>query len=182
MSIDLNNTKNVDADLNMFDNEHTIKIKESLELKIDWFRHVLLNLEKLDDRYSELTNKIHSNDTNLSSDISALREYIYTELKHLRNDLNNCKDHSHCTFDGVKNKLDNKLEKVRVKIDYEKERMEDKIFTKLNNKLEQLKDKTEKINSSVVSLKIKMAIIGTVSGILGSLILILAQCVFKKYF
>ena len=181
MAGDLTNI-DTNLELTMFDAENTTKIKNSLELKIDWFKHVLSNLEKLDNRYSKLTNKVHTIETDLRSNIASIKEYIYVELKYLRSEITDCKENSHNSFDQIKINFDTKVDKMGIKIDYEKDRLEDTILVKLNNKLDLLDVKTDKINTIVITLKVKMAMIGVLSGVVGSIILIAAQFIFKKYF
>ncbi len=177
MSDDLNNN-----DFIMFNNKSTSKLQKDLELKIDWFIHVLNSLEKLADKYVELNNKVHNSKSSLTSDIISVREYIYIELKNLRKDFGVCKDACHNSFDTIKNKLDAKVEKVIIKIDHEKEKIEDKILADLDNKLEKLNNRVDKMNDIITTVRIKIATIGALGGIFGSVSLFLIQIIAKKYF
>ena len=165
-----------------FDSESVSKSKESFELKIDWFKHVLKSIEKLNVETGKLNNKIHCNNTAFSSEVFSVKEYIYGELKSLRKEFSSCKDTCHGSFDGIKNKLDTKVEKVSIRIDYEKERIEDRLLLTLNKKLETLNSKVDKLSEGVVALRVKMALIGIMGGVFGSIVLFLAQLVTKKYF
>ncbi len=175
-------TINDNTTFTMFDSVSMAKSQKDLELKIDWFVHVLDSLEKLADKYSELTDKVYSNEASATDDLIVLREYIYTELKHLRSEFSACKDTCHGAFDNVKTNLDAKVEKVAVRIDYEKTRIEDKILTNFNDKIEKLNIKVDKMNDTVVSVRVKMATIGTLGGLVGSVFLFLIQLISKKYF
>jgi len=180
MSDNLN--KNNDLNFSIFDTTSVSKSQKDLELKIDWFVHVLNSLEKLADKYTELNNKMYIDKSSLTSDIISVKDSLYTELKNLRGEFSLCRDSCHSAFDAVKNKLDTKVEKVIVKMNYDKERMEDTVFSKLNERLEKLNNKVSTIHETLISVKIKIAMIGAVGGIFGSVVLLLIQLGIKKYF
>jgi len=174
--------------LNLFDDVITStstsisKAQKNLELKIDWFVRVLDSLEKLTDKNSELENKIHNNRTYLTSNIASTREYIYIELKNLRSDCSECKEKHHFLVESTKNNLEIKIDKVTIKIDTEIRRIEDKIIIEISKKLERLNIKVDKLNDTIISIRIKMATIGTIGGLVGSICLFITQFLFKKYF
>jgi len=181
-------------DLNLFDDVEvptptstststsTSKSQRNLELRIDWFVRVLDGLEKLTDKNSELENKIHNNKTLLTSKISSTREYIYSELKSLRSDFSKCKESQHCIMDHSKHNLDIKIDKVLSKIESETRRMEDKVFIDIYKTVEKLNVKVDKLNDVIVSIRIKIATVGTIGGLAGSICLFIIQFLFKKYF
>jgi len=175
MSDDLNNN-----DFIIFNDKS--KLQNDLELKVDWFIHVLNSLEKLADKYVELNNKVYNSKSSITYEIGSIKECIYIELKNLRNEFGVCKDACHNTFDTVKNKLDAKVEKIIIKIDHEKEKIEDKILADLDNKLEKLNNKVDKMNDIITTVRIKIATIGALGGIFGSVSLFLIQIITKKYF
>jgi len=179
-----NDSDKKNFDLNLFEDTSTttFKAQKNLELKIDWFVRVLNSLEKLTNKDFELENKIYSNKSYLTSNIASIREYIYSELKYLRSDFNKCKETHHCIIDSAKNNLEIKIDKVTIKIETEIRRIEDKIIIDMSKKVEKLSIKVDKINDVVVSMRIKIATIGTIGGLIGSICLFVIQFIFKKYF
>ena len=172
-------TKNLD--INLFDDissstsTSTSKIQKTLELKLDWFVRVLDGIEKLSDKNSELENKIYTNKSDLISNIASTKEYIYTELQNLRSDFSNCKEAQHGLIDYSKHNLEIKIDKVLNKIDLETRRMEDKVFIDMSKTIERLSERVDKINDSMVSVRVKIATIGTIGGLVGSICLFITQ-------
>ena len=182
------NTKNLD--INLFDDISssstipisTSKVQKTLELKIDWFVRVLDGIEKLSDKTSELENKIYNNRSYLTSNIASTREYIYSELKNLRSDFTKCKESQHCLMDYSKHNLNEKIDKVTNKIETETRRMEDKVLIDISKTIEKVSVRVDKINDAMVSVRVKIATIGTIGGLVGSICLFITQFIFKKYF
>jgi len=164
------------------DQPSILKTQKSIDVKIDWFTRVLDSLEKLSDKNSDLESRIYNNRSYLSSNIASTRDYIYSELKHLRSDFNKCKETHHNTMDATKYKLDTKIECISNKVIEESRRLEDKILIDLPKTLEKLNIKVEKLSETITSIRIKIATIGTIGGLLGSICLFIFQIIFKKYF
>jgi len=164
-----------------FDGTTTYTTQDDVELRKEWFAHVLQSIEKISDKCIELTDKIYTDKLSLTRDIAVVKESVHIELKCLRQEFNRYKDKCSNNRNSSQIRLDTKIDKFLTKIDLEKEKIDDKINAIFVTKIDKLSNKIDKINELMITIRIKMAVIGIFSGIFGSLLLFIVQMLIRKY-
>lgn len=153
-------------------------LQDDVGLRTSWYTHVLHTLEKLDSHMDKLSNEMYRQRDEFRKELYELREKIRTESVDSRS-LALMEKH----LDDLLNKLDNRvtqleqiddtqlksdIEVIRVEISKHKQEWTDQIVISYKTLKDEMVTLLDPFKNKITKLEVKVALIGIISGVLGS--------------
>lgn len=160
--------------------------EEAIELKKEWFKHVLSSLEKtnivLDKAHlaiGDLQKDFHQHQLELKTDFAKLKDFVNDEIKEIRAYHDEDFEKFSEKLEGKLNKINEKLEKIPDTVSKLKEDLKEELaVNKLNTANESskfkdvlIKDEIKPLGDRVTNIYIKVMVLSTVAGIVASALL-----------
>jgi len=160
--------------------------EEAIELKKEWFKHVLSSLEKtnavLDKAHlaiGDLQKDFHQHQLELKTDFAKLKDFVNDEIKEIRAYHDDDFEKFSEKLEGKLNKITEKLERIPDSVSKLKEELkEDLASNKINVATESskfkdglIKDEIKPLGDRVTNIYIKVMVLSTVAGIVASALL-----------